>query len=208
MQVGQLSFERVLEMATSLTPTDLLAVSIGGNEHNILGLVQHPIPFDMFDKDGSTPLTEGATCIPYTTLWDFFETWLMGKTKGRFVELRRATKSRLLVLAPPPPKRDESQILRRPGEFEKAGILEHGISPAPLRAKLWLLQVRVLRALCETLEIGFVPPPSGTVTTDGFLEPQYYADDATHANAVYGELVLRQLQDIALTPHSDAERKP
>ena len=39
-------------------------------------------------------------------------------------------------------------------------------------------------------------PPKITLTSKGYLKPEYYANDATHANADYGELVLQQIENI------------
>jgi hypothetical protein len=113
-------------------------------------------------------------------------------------KIRGAARCAVFHLAPPPPKQDVDHILSNPdSDFTKAGILENGVSPAPLRLKLWELQMRVLRKLCEEWDVGLVPPPGEAVDSSGFLKRDYYAKDATHANAAYGELVLRQLERLA-----------
>jgi hypothetical protein len=63
---------------------------------------------------------------------------------------------------------------------------------------MWHLQVDVLLKLTVDFNIGLLLPPDSTLTPLGFLDPAFYANDATHANAAYGELVLQQLEKLAL----------
>ena len=44
--------------------------------------------------------------------------------------------------------------------------------------------------------IELIKPPTDTVKKSGFLKEEFYANDATHANAQYGLLVLNQLTDM------------
>ena len=44
--------------------------------------------------------------------------------------------------------------------------------------------------------MGFVPAPAAAFNEDGFLARKYYFDDATHANAAYGALVVEQIKMI------------
>ena len=37
-------------------------------------------------------------------------------------------------------------------------------------------------------------PPAAALDPEGFLARDYYANDATHANPPYGELVLREVE--------------
>jgi hypothetical protein len=37
-----------------------------------------------------------------------------------------------------------------------------------------------------------MPPPS--TTEGGFLRPEYFAPDTTHANQLYGEVILRLVE--------------
>jgi hypothetical protein len=62
-----------------------------------------------------------------------------------------------------------------------------------LRYKLWRAQSSLLRAFCAELGIVFVPAPIGAQDAEGLLSEPYWGDDATHANAAYGELVLDEI---------------
>jgi hypothetical protein len=206
VELGDTSVKGALDMVSALAGNDMLVSAIGGNQHNVLGLVQHPTPFDMFDGAEQTATTQqGVACVPYRALWDLFETRLRTRDGPRFAELRHAAKCRVYHLAPPPPKSDEAHILERhETDFDRFGIVEKGVSPAALRLKLWKLHQLVLQHLCTESDIVLVSPPSEGFSPDGFLKREYYAGDATHANAEYGVLVLNHLEHIALHPSGTA----
>jgi hypothetical protein len=70
------------------------------------------------------------------------------------------------------------------------------------------LQKRVLETLCEELNIELMLPPSVARDHRGFLASDYYANDATHANYFYGELLLREVEDRFLSKTPGAEALP
>ena len=82
-------------------------------------------------------------------------------------------------------------------DFIKRGIKKYGVSPALLRLKLWKIQMSATRVLCSELDIEFMEFPSFACDLKGFVKPEYYADDATHVNELYGEHVLKELYDLA-----------
>ncbi len=99
----------------------------------------------------------------------------------------------------PPPKESTAHILKSvETAFLERGIQDAGVSPAPLRLRFWHMQNEVLGALLAEHGIPLLPPPPGTQTPDGYLHPDFYASDATHANNAYGARVLQQIQDYAM----------
>lgn len=56
--------------------------------------------------------------------------------------------------------------------------------------------MEVTRELCEEFDITFVHLPESVTDKDGFLAEQYYADDATHANKDFAEVMLAYLKRI------------
>src|SRR4249919_2033625 len=93
VELGDTSVQSSLKMVSALSGEDILVSAIGGNQHNVLGLIQHPTPFDMFDgaEQAATP-QQSIACIPYHALWDLFETRLRARNGPRFAELQRAAK--------------------------------------------------------------------------------------------------------------------
>jgi hypothetical protein len=53
----------------------------------------------------------------------------------------------------------------------------------------------VLEDICQEIGVEVLGPPSGALDEDGFLLPEFYASDATHANPSYGELVVTQAEE-------------
>jgi hypothetical protein len=198
-EIGDISLDAATSMIAESTPEDLITSTIGGNLHQVFGLVQHPVAFDFVEPGSpSSPDSQPCVLIPYQTMWAVFESRLRRKDGRRITTLREAAARPIYHLLPPPPKESAAHILERyESDFEKAGIAANGVTPAPIRLKLWRLQCAVLRALCTEWGVHLLPPPEGTQTPEGFLKPEYYKNDATHANAAYGELALRQLEDVA-----------
>jgi hypothetical protein len=114
--------------------------------------------------------------------------------------LRKVTAARLVHLIPPPPKADNDFIKRHHEQFfAQHGIATLGVSSPALRLKFWSLQREILEAICRKRGIEVLLPPGKTVES-GFLRPEYYGSDATHANWLYGEMVIRALEKRFLNP--------
>ena len=192
---GDLELADAVERAAQLQPDDVMAISIAGTLHNTLGLLQHDKPFDLFTRGESMTLAEGRVVVPENALWDMFKG--MAYPNKRIAALRGKARCSAYHLATPPPKEDGKFILARVARYRDRLVAEAGVNPAATRLKLWKLEMRVLAHLCAEWRMHLLLPPVEAQTPEGFLKPEYYADDATHANAGYGELVLRQLEAVA-----------
>lgn len=199
VMVGDVSLEDSVPIIAGLGPGDMLVLVIGGNQHSFFGLMQHDVPFTMFDQAEENRTVPGnVQTIPYYIIRDILEIKMRNKDEGRLEQICKHAHCRVFHLAPPPPKQDEAHILRHHEKnFRTRGLKESGITPAPLRLKLWNLQNHILRDICRKRKIEYVPVPAEAICPRGYLKPEYYADDATHANMAYGELVLQQLESIA-----------
>ena len=198
-EIGDVSLDAATSMAAESTTDDLIVSAIGGNQHQAFGLVQHPVTFDLIEPEAASPHDpRPSVLIPYRTFWAAFERSLRKRDVRLVTTLREAAGRPIYHLSPPPPKESAAHILQRSeSAFTNAGLATKGVTPAPIRLKLWRLQCAVLRSLSAEVGVHLLPPPDGTQTPEGFLKPEYYNNDATHANAAYGELVLRQLEVVA-----------
>jgi hypothetical protein len=194
--MGDTSFEDFLVMAGRLRPEDVVLSMIGGNQHAVFSTVQHPQPFDfLLPGESADTIEKGVTLVPYRTLAQYFDTGIRGRDGKSLEALRKATRARIIHLLPPPPKRDNAHILgHHESKFAQDGIADLGVSPPRLRLKFWQLQALLLEQFCSSLDIEVMPPPAAAVDAEGYLGPDYYADDATHANAAYGELILDTIE--------------
>lgn len=203
-KIGNITFDGFLDRISQLGPNDVVLSMIGGNQHAVFSTVQHPQPFDFYTPDHGAAPRDGVEIIPYRALIALFAKGVIEglaidnviiQGVGRGLEaVRNATGARVVHLIPPPPKGDKEYIVRHHEKlFAGQGIASLGVSPPELRLKFWLLQARILQKFCRKLGIEVMMPPAQAMR-DGFLRPEHYGDDATHANWLYGELVLRSVE--------------
>jgi hypothetical protein len=184
---GDISFDELLERVRQGGHA-LIAISLLGNLSNSFGLAKHDKPFYI--------LVDGEECedelIPRSTMRDLLKTRIDAASK-RFLKIRQATAAPVYHLATPPPKGDQAllQALFRHHNRE--------INRPSQRLALWQMEMEVVKAACAECGIGFVDPPAATQDSQGFLGRDFYSTDITHANAAYGEFVLRQLEELATT---------
>lgn len=193
--LGDTSFEDFVQIAGQLTADDVVISMIGGNQHAVFSTVQHPQPFDFFAPGEPDPAGNSPQLVPFRALEEAFESGLR-RGDGKSIDaLRKATIARVVHVIPPPPKQDNAHIQQHHESlFAKEGLTSRGVSRPELRLKFWRLQTRVLEKLCGEMGVEILMPPARTVNEAGFLRPEYYAQDATHANWRYGERVLREVE--------------
>ncbi len=174
---------------------DEVVLAAMGNEYNSIALLQHPEPFDFETPFGPEARLLGAAPIPYSAIRRFVEDRAQINV-GLFIDTFAETfGGPIRVLPPPPPNPSEAHIRAYPGSFSER-VSEHGVSPAPLRLKIWRLYVDVLRQLAEAAGPGRVAVADLPVTIfddNGFLAEEYWHSDPTHGNAAYGHEVYLHL---------------
>ena len=194
-QQGDTTFEKFLDIVRLLNADDVVLSMIGGNQHAVFGTIQHPKPFDFLEPGKSSKPEVDAEIIPYRTLSTVFEKGIRNGDGKSLEALRKATSARVVHVLPPPPKKDNLFIQRyHESHFAKEGIVAQGVSTPQLRLKFWSMQTRLLQKICGELGIEIFPPPAAAVDSAGFLASDYYANDATHANYAYGELLIREVE--------------
>lgn len=193
--LGDTSFEEFLEKVREFTADDVVFSLIGGNQHAVFSTIQHPRPFDILMPGESGPPAPGAELIPYRVASAFLAEGVEGRDGKSIAALRAATDARVIHVMPPPPKRDNGFILSyHETRFAEDNIAALGVSSPALRMKVWKLQTRLLQALCAKLGVETMMPSADALDADGFLAEDYYANDATHANASYGEVLLKEIE--------------
>lgn len=201
---GDTSLEEFVEIIRKLTPDDLVLSLIGGNQHAVFSTIQHPQRFDFFDPEGRVGVERDVPVIPYRTLANVFEKGIRNGDGKSLAALRNATRARVVHVVPPPPKKDNAFIHRfHETHFANEGIASLGVSSPGLRLKFWNLQTSLLEKVCAELGVEVLLPPPGAIDAKGFLATDYYANDATHANFAYGELVLREIENRYLSARSN-----
>ena len=170
----------------------LVVSVIGGNKHNILGLLNHPRPFDFILPDEpDLPFTPSAECVPV----ELVAASLAKRAANEFDllrALRRATKVAMIQVESPPPNPSVEHIRRHPGVFRDR-IDALGVAPATLRYKLWRVHSSVVRALCAEIGVEFLAAPRDAQDPQRMMVEEAWAADPTHGSAWYGSLVLKQI---------------
>lgn len=198
---GDISSKEAFEIISKLQASDLLVITILGTAHNALGLLQHDEPFDIAPRPETNishfEIIKGSSLIPRAALWDSLQNSM---TENTFIpKAREAARCNTCHLFTPPPKEDNNFIMESTKRYQQRSIADRGVGHPSLRLKLWQLEMEVLGAVCAKWGVSTVPTPNAACTREGFLKPEYYAKDATHGNEDYGELVLQQLEQVALT---------
>lgn len=183
------------ELARQAEGCDATLLMVGGNAHNGLGLFEHPQPFDFVAEDEPDTAPEpGRTLIPEPLLAAHLAAW------DPFARPARQ-RARLLALVPrplgqtdsPPPLADPQRAWASLSEAHRQSPrARQGLAPARLRLKVWRLHGRLLQQDCRRLGLPLLPAPPAALGADGGLAPACQGDDAIHANAEYGRLVLEQ----------------
>jgi hypothetical protein len=193
--IGDIAFEDFLDLAATLGNRDHIFSAIGGNQYAILSTVEHPMGLEVLTGPGDCNVTSGqASLIPNRIIADYIYEVVKAAVGNRLGAIMERSSASLTHLSPPPPKGDNEFISRYfEQQFAQLGMGKYGPARPELRLKMWQIQSAALERLCGELGIGFLLPPEHTVDSSGYLEPDYYAKDATHANRRYGRETLKQI---------------
>lgn len=172
---------------------DVVALSIGGNSHNVLGMFNHPRPFAIGDPEhGRIPADPARAFIPLDAVHAMFVE-NMAVLFGHADQIHaRYPGVPFVYLSAPPPIKDEAHIRAHPGVFVEK--LDLGFSPPALRRALYAAQGHAYARQATRHEATLMPAPTQALTSDGFLDLAFAAKDPTHGNAAYGRLVLEQIE--------------
>jgi hypothetical protein len=190
--LGDTSLSKAIEKLKRLRKSDVAVLSLLGTSHNIIGLLRHDAPFDVLSsgsQDGSKD-----QIIPNGVMSSYFN--YLFETNKTIPKLVAASNAQIFHLATPPTKESNSFIEARITQYHDQVASEVGINSAGTRLRLWQLEMDALAKACVGWGMGFVPVPEGAATANGFLKSEYYANDATHSNAAYGALVIRQVKGL------------
>lgn len=178
---------------------DITIISINGNEHNIIGLVCNPFPFDfVLPGDEDTSVIAECSLIPYQAIYRHLESKLYAPPDPKMPafrlagELAKLLPSAPIWIEPPPPIGDIEHILAKPGGFAEL-LAKKGVGPRSVARKLWRLQTEIIQKWCREHAWHYVHTPARCNTADGFLSPQATREDPTHGNPWYGACYLEDI---------------
>ncbi len=167
--------------------------SFGGSEHSVFGLLEAPTKFD-FMTESCSQTEPDRDIITYGLVRTTLSRAMRGAMNNT-QKLCALFNCSITHICTPPPFRNISEDAILPRRFQES--LDLGVSPASIRKKLYETHSNIARELCASLNIGFLDIPLGTTDGDGFLYSKFCSKDPTHANSLYGELVIKQILEIA-----------
>jgi hypothetical protein len=186
---------------------DFLFSTIGGNGHSVLGLINHPRPYDfVLDIDPAIPLDPAKEVLPCAIVRAALEKRMEGAFKLE-ARIREIIKIPIVHCEPPPPIPSEAHIRAHPGTFGEK-VHTSGVAPASFRLKLWKLQSDIQRRFCQANDIVFLPSPPETADDNGMLAQRAWGRDPTHGNRWYGRRVIAQMRAYANGTRQANERPP
>ena len=169
----------------------VVLLSLGGNEHNVVGLVNTGGSYDFFLPGDATPLHPGSTLVPFAALRIQMErqTRYARDMLDRLVDL---TGGQVACLKPPPPIRDGDFVFAHLDRwFQDAYGDRVAVNPAEFRYKLWRLRNTVFEAQCIQRKVLYIPVQPELLEAGRYLHPDMIAGDATHGNARFGSVMIR-----------------
>ena len=166
-----------------------IMLSLGGNEHSALSVVQRQERFDfILGEAPDLPLDPDATILPEAVIRETLRE-TMEEVSATLRAFRDTVSLPIIHIEPPPPLPRE-RVLDHPGEFFHTVIDSTRVSSNCLRYKMWRTQAKLYREICERLDVFYAPIPKDFFAEDGTLAPFAWGKDATHANPQFGEHMI------------------
>ncbi|BEV01873.1 hypothetical protein [Novosphingobium olei] len=178
---------------SSLKP-EVLVLAFGGTEHNIVGLIEADPKFDFYWPPFSDYCSD-RHLLPASALEELLRHRIRSGL-DRALDARSAFDCPAFALAPPPPFRKVDEMTLLPSAF--SGLLEAGITPAPIRRKLYAMGCALMREAYASHGIPLIEAPTAALDEDGYLHRHLWGRDPTHGNHRYGSLVLDRLSEEAI----------
>lgn len=192
------TFGAGIPMVAALSPGTPVFLSMLGGYHNVLGLLQSGQRYDFLLNSDDRAEPPPTARVPHRALATAFED-VFGKTT-KILKMKSVSKARVYLLSTPPPKQSNEFIMSRLLAQKKTvyrgrSFAEIGVERPEIRLKLWQLEADLLGSWAKRGGMHFVPAPAEAFDENGFLGREFY-NDATHANAQYGALVVKQIEAI------------
>jgi hypothetical protein len=172
-----------------------------GNEHNVHYFFQNDRPFDFVSRHVNL-LIHTFNIIPQKMVRQKFKATSFDVLRAVLSSLVSGSAEGIGIVGTPPPKKDSEQLrkllLNEPvfqqwAERLGASIDTVKITSPHVRLKLWFLIQEMLGQVATEIGAKFISVPAELQDADGFLRPEYWHADVTHANRIYGEVMLRRV---------------
>jgi hypothetical protein len=186
--------ENYWNFVASIAENQPVGIMWNGNQHNIHFLLDSELKCNFY----GLPIEAEMPQVPVKQIHELF--------KPTFEELTNVLKkfsknTEIILLGTPGPKDSDflnSKIANDP-YFVKVGR-DLGLTPKELRASnnslrayMWNVTQTMTKELAEDLGYTFISTPNKTLDDSLILKSEYYSDDLTHANELFGKEMLETL---------------
>lgn len=196
------NFKRSVRDALRGFQPDAVLAMLSGQEFQAISLLNHPVRYEFAAPGDNVSIASELQSVPYVVMRAEVRR-LVSMVVSVFHEfLGTLYDCPVYQVVPPPPVGDEDHILAYPGPFMEIAATQ-GVSPAPFRRRMWRLYRDVLREEGDKMGIRTLDCP-GVCIEDGYLKPEYRANDPVHGNAKYGHAVFDRVTRIAFPAPKEA----
>ncbi len=172
---------------------DFVFGSLWGNQNFVLSTTKNLRSFDfILPNEPACERIADAQLIPFEMMKALITVYFQ-KVDFLLQGLKSLTKAPI-ILAPAPPPMEEFSAISDPRL--NAQVEQFGIADPVLRYKFWKLCEEIYQEKAVAHGVTLLPVPPESHAAEGFRRPEYFGPDWLHANVAYGELVLKQLDQI------------
>lgn len=175
-----------------------LVTLLGGGHHLALTLLDNGHPMDVILPDQpELPLRDDAMLVSV----DFAKAIFLQLIETPF-EILTCMKEAFpdlpfAQIECPPANGDNDFVRTHLGNYFEANHSPEqldALSTPAQRYKFWRVQSQMYAQKCVQLGIDYIPVPEQALSADGFLRPEHFGEDSTHANPAYGRVILDALE--------------
>jgi hypothetical protein len=171
---------------------------MGGGHHQALTLLDNGHPIEVIlPAQPNLPVRDDATLLSHDFVKDIFLQLIASSFKVMECLRRAFPDLPYSQIECPPANGDNIFIRGHLGRYFEDNFppeqLERLSTPAQ-RYKFWVLQSEMYADKCAELGIDYMRVPESAIGDDGFLKPEHYGQDSTHANADYGRVILDSIE--------------
>jgi hypothetical protein len=178
-----------------------IALVWGGNEHNAFHFFQTQHPFDFVSRHVNK-LISSFEVISQRRVRHLYNKSSFDHLRVVLADLVTGSARCVSVVGTPPPKKDSEQLrkilINEPLMVEWAQRFGENVDTVKItephvRLKLWFLIQEILADAAHQVGAKFIPVAPEVQDHDGFLRSEYWHHDVTHANRLYGQVMLRRV---------------
>ncbi|MGJ0394861.1 MAG: hypothetical protein ACR65U_01335 [Methylocystis sp.] len=128
-------------------------------------------------------------------------------------QLKNAGVNRIFLIGTPAPRGDERSVFaymqEEPALMElltekSARYKSISITPLSVRIKIWATLQDLMQEFAASCNVTFIPSPEETYSFAHGLKSEFWSNDLTHANYLYGRIAIHELGSILEEAHRDA----